>query len=345
MYRDFASSAVHRWPRDLASFITPVRFPQTAAHIPLIQATPSSLPDFDNQYSDGVVGPLIVHPTAGNPPLIPVYDAEMIVQLSDWYHQLAASYVATFLSPEGTDGIPGAEPVPDTGAVLDPGKTYRLRLIHTGSFPSIRFSLDNHVLTVIEADGTFVTPVQVAGLTLGVAQRYSVLVKTDQRPGLYWMRSELDEGMYDYFSPGQVTDIRGVVRYSNFKGPQTIPANISDPGADGLPDLTDAELVPAIINNPPESTKQYNVFFFFGTGPSGGSLAFFNETSWSPLVGTTTLQQVHAAPLTYAPEGAHVISGNQLILTEDNLQVIDFQVNNLDEGPHPFHLHGNKFWV
>ncbi|KAJ6478933.1 extracellular multicopper oxidase [Mycena sanguinolenta] len=315
----------------------------------------------DNQYSDGVVGPLIVHPTAGNPPLIPVYDAEMIVQLSDWYHQLAASYVATFLSPEGTDGIPGAEPVPDTGIINGLGQyhatgsfftasrplatAYRLRLIHTGSFPSIRFSLDSHVLTVIEADGTFVTPEQVAGLTLGVAQRYSVLVKTDQPPGLYWMRSELDEGMYDYFSPGQVTDIRGVVRYSNFKGPQTIPANKSDPGADGLPDLTDAELVPAIINNPPESTKQYNVFFFFGTGPSGGSLAFFNETSWSPLVGTTTLQQVHAAPLTYAPEGAHVISGNQLILTEDNLQVIDFQVNNLDEGPHPFHLHGNKFWV
>ncbi|KAF8176910.1 Cupredoxin [Mycena galopus ATCC 62051] len=300
-------------------------------------------------YSDGVVGPLIVHPTAGNPPSIPAYDSEMIVQLSDWYHQLAASYVATFLSPEGTDGIPGAEPVPDTGIINGLGqyhtKGYRLRLIHTGSFPATRFSLDDHVLTVIEADGTFVTPVQVAGLTLGVAQRYSVLVTTNRAPGLYWMRSELDETMYDYFNPGQVTDIRGVVRYSNFDGHQTIPVNISDPGAAGLSDLTDAELVPAIINNPPESTKQYNVFFFFGTGPSGGSLAFFNETSWSPLVGTTTLQQVHAAPLTYAPEGAHVISGNQLILTEDNLQVIDLQVNNLDNGPHPFHLHGNKFWV
>jgi len=56
----------------------------------------------DLQYTDGVIGPLIVHPTAGNPPAIPAYDEEIIIQLSDWYHQLANTYLNTFLSVSDT---------------------------------------------------------------------------------------------------------------------------------------------------------------------------------------------------------------------------------------------------
>ena len=95
------------------------------------------------------------------------------------------------------------------------GKTYRLRLVNTGSFASIRFSVDDHPLTLIEADGTFLTPTQVSGVTIAVAQRYSVLLYANQtsvQNGTYWMRATLQSDMFTYNQPGQNVDIRGVLR-------------------------------------------------------------------------------------------------------------------------------------
>ena len=71
---------------------------------------------------------------------------------------------------------------------------YRLRLIHMGSAAQIRFSIDYHALTVIETDSTLTESYEVEGVTLNVAQRYSVLVTTNQdaeSAGNYWMRAEL----------------------------------------------------------------------------------------------------------------------------------------------------------
>lgn len=101
-----------------------------------------------------------------------------------------------------------------TQFTLEPNKTYRLRLVHTGSFASIRFSVDYHALTVVEVDGTLVAPYAVSGVTLAVAQRYSVLLTTNQTAGegKYWMRAGLQSDMFTYDQPGQNLDIRGVVR-------------------------------------------------------------------------------------------------------------------------------------
>jgi iron transport multicopper oxidase len=94
-------------------------------------------------------------------------------------------------------------------------KTYRLRLVNTGSFASIRFSVDNHPLTLIEADGTLLEPTQVSGVTIAVAQRYSVLLHANQtnvQNGTFWMRATLQNDMFTYNRPGQNLDIRGIIR-------------------------------------------------------------------------------------------------------------------------------------
>lgn len=82
------------------------------------------------------------------------------------------------MTGEGLTGVTqGNEPVPDAGTIngvgqwggstsysnysLEANKTYRLRLANTGSFAASRFSVDGHILTVIEADGTPVTPYKV----------------------------------------------------------------------------------------------------------------------------------------------------------------------------------------
>ncbi len=102
---------------------------------------------------------------------------------------------------------------------VERNKTYRLRLVNTGSFASIRFSVDNHPLTLIEADGTLLAPTQVTGVTVAVAQRYSVLLHANQTSnanGTYWMRATVQSDMFTYDQPGQNLDIRGVIRYGFF---------------------------------------------------------------------------------------------------------------------------------
>ena len=88
--------------------------------------------------------------------------------------------------------------------------------MNTGSFASIRFSVDSHPLTLIEADGTLIEPTPVAGVVLAVAQRYSVLLQansTTSQNATYWMRATIQDDMFTYDQPGQNLDIRGVIRF------------------------------------------------------------------------------------------------------------------------------------
>ncbi|KZT43398.1 hypothetical protein SISSUDRAFT_978652 [Sistotremastrum suecicum HHB10207 ss-3] len=313
------------------------------------------------QYSDGITGALIVYPTASNPPSIPKYDQDLVVELSDWYHDFSTDLLAQYLSPDGIQGTPGNEPVPDGGTLnglgqygaagsggtyfnftLEANKTYRLRLINTGSFTSIRFSIDNHTLTIVEADSLLVEPINVSGVTLAVAQRYSVLFTTNQTSGNYWMRAELATDMFTYTQPGQNTDIRGILKYTST---DALPTASDDPGANGLGDLDTSLLVPAIHVNAPESTVRYSATVSFQNTDQGKFLAFLNSTSWEPLAGTSTLLAVRNSS-GFAEEGAGISSvGDQLIVTEDRISVIDFEVDNLDDGDHPFHLHGHRPWI
>lgn len=97
----------------------------------------------------------------------------------------------SYLSPDGPDGTQGDEPVGDAGLVngvgrsncaftptgstcdggsdynftVEAGKRYRMRIINTGSLADIRFSVDGHILTVIEADATPVEPRRVQSVS------------------------------------------------------------------------------------------------------------------------------------------------------------------------------------
>ncbi|KAN0135814.1 multicopper oxidase 2A [Lactarius tabidus] len=328
------------------------------------------MPD-STQYTDGITGALIVHPTAANPATLPSYDDEIVIQMADLYHNQSQDLLAEYLSPEGIAGTQGNEPVPDGGSInglgqyyssgpggsffdytIERNKTYRLRIINTGSFASIRFSVDNHTLTLIEADGTLLAPTEVAGVTVAVAQRYSVLLHANQTGstnGTYWMRATVQSDMFTYDQPGQNLDIRGVIRYSDGakSGLPGDPAS-ADPGP-GVSGLSDADgttvLAPLIPAAAPNSTSAVRISFAFQETADGQFLGFMNATSWDPLNGTSTLLAVHQNPTGYAPAGGAIAAGDQFLVTEDSIQVLDVQIDNLDDGDHPFHLHGHKFYI
>ncbi|KAI0261865.1 multicopper oxidase 2A [Gloeopeniophorella convolvens] len=322
------------------------------------------------QYTDGITGALIVHPTAKNPPTLPAYDGEIMVQMADLYHDPSQVLLVDYLSPFGIQGTQGNEPVSDGGTInglgqysaagsggsyfdytVERGKTYRLRLVNSGSFASIRFSVDNHPLTLIEADGTLLEPTQVAGVTIAVAQRYSVLLHANQTSnlnGTFWMRATVQSDMFTYDQPGQNNDIRGVIRYSDGakNGLPGDPASADPgPGVAGLNDVDGTTALAPLEPSPaPNATRSVPVSFSFQNTDDGRFLAFMNGTSWEPLAGSTLLA-VRNAPTTYVPEGAALGAGDQLLVTEDSVRVLDVRVDNLDDGDHPFHLHGHRPWI
>ena len=72
---------------------------------------------------------------------------------------------------------------------VEQGKRYRIRLISMACKPHIIFSIDNHNLTVIEADGEAVLPVSVDTIPIFAAQRYSFILEANQPVDNYWIRA------------------------------------------------------------------------------------------------------------------------------------------------------------
>lgn len=71
---------------------------------------------------------------------------------------------------------------------VEAGKTYLLRIINAASLVAVNFAIANHTMTVVQADGNFVEPLEVSSLDINVAQRYSVLLTANQDPTTsYWM--------------------------------------------------------------------------------------------------------------------------------------------------------------
>jgi iron transport multicopper oxidase len=138
------------------------------------------------QYPDGLWGPLIIEDPC--PPY--EYDEELILTLSDWYHEQSPNLVSLYQSRQGeaTDGTP----VPSGGSLINsgknvsipvkPNKTYLIRIICPGSYPGQAWLFDDHNQTTVEIDGVYTKPVNVnagGNLTrIAPGQRQAVLIHT-----------------------------------------------------------------------------------------------------------------------------------------------------------------------
>ncbi|TKA61508.1 hypothetical protein B0A49_10341 [Cryomyces minteri] len=63
-----------------------------------------------------------------------------------------------------------------------------LNLVNSGAVSQLAVSLDAHSMFVYAADGLFVELQEVKVLSIAVGQRYSVMIKLDQKPGAYLLR-------------------------------------------------------------------------------------------------------------------------------------------------------------
>lgn len=73
---------------------------------------------------------------------------------------------------------------------VDPGKTYRIRIISATNLAYLHLGLKNHKMKIIEVDGNYIEPVEVEFLAINSAQRYSVLLEANQPVDNYYMLAE-----------------------------------------------------------------------------------------------------------------------------------------------------------
>ncbi|KAF3765652.1 hypothetical protein M406DRAFT_339052 [Cryphonectria parasitica EP155] len=148
------------------------------------------------QYPDGLAGPLVIHgPSSTN------WDIDLgPILIQDYVHDSAFVRYQAEITPGSiayADSIvvngTGHDPATGTGAYFNTtftkGKKHVLRLINGSSGTHYIFSIDGHNFTVIETDLVPIEPYTTTSLSIGIGQRYMIVVEADQEPGDYWMRT------------------------------------------------------------------------------------------------------------------------------------------------------------
>ncbi|KAH8811565.1 multicopper like protein, partial [Xylogone sp. PMI_703] len=328
---------------------------------------------YSSQYIDGIAGPLIVH-APEEAETRKLYDFDQIVFLQDWYHDLSATLLPAYLAPENEN----SEPTPDTGLIqgtnyfdcsgygpnsgyechdgsaratfaVTQGKRYRLRFINAGAFAEFQVSIDNHTLSVIEADATIVDPVEVHRFEIHIAQRYSVILNANQTATNYWLRAQMNEFCFTFSNPVLDPNVRALITYVNSTDAPTESVDWSDGLDVACIDLNSTLMVPTVVEQAPPANVAYQINVAFHIEAYALDRAYINDTTWVPATVPTLHQAVdglHASNKTLNIAGANTAFGQeQYVLNIPNVAVVDLLVNNLDEGAHPFHLHGQHFYI
>ncbi|KAF2090214.1 multicopper oxidase [Saccharata proteae CBS 121410] len=302
---------------------------------------------FSVQYADGVVGGILI-----NGPATQNYDYDLgTLTLTDWYHTPA--FDLDYVSSRGTSGAPIADnglingtmksPDGSSGAyfhtTVEKGKKYRLRVINTGVNDFYHFSIDSHNLTVITADFIPVEPFNTNYISLGVGQRYDVIIHANQEIENYWMRSDPTCS-----SNANSGNIKGILSY-NFASGSEEPSSSRH---DDIPTAcSDMDVTPTVANDVPSSS------FSSAVETLSQDVAIINQNG--PLVQWLINGSAMDVDWNY-PTLQYIMDGNTSYPTDLNVVELPnanewyyFVIQSVQgrqvELPHPIHLHGHDFYI
>ncbi|CAG8669293.1 15277_t:CDS:2, partial [Dentiscutata erythropus] len=250
---------------------------------------------------------------------------------------------------------------------ISKGDKHRFRLINTGVEIEYHFSIDNHTLQIIEADGQHVVHTDrarpVHHLQIHVAQRYSVIatrLPPAQNITKFWMRIDIRGDCLRRNTPccqrrRMVKNILATIKYDSSEGkPDTIPDRWINTKLARCGGLNLSYLAPKNLSSylpPSRVDKTFNLSILMLEDPDYiGSGVYkiatvgevYEENNPKKYIAYdnfhNTLESVHA--------GVSSWPSTQNIITLDKRgQMIELILNNYDIISHPFHLHGHSFWV
>ncbi|KAH8820616.1 L-ascorbate oxidase [Xylogone sp. PMI_703] len=331
------------------------------------------------QASDGVFGPLVVHsPQEKENQKIP-YATDRVLMFQDYYHDLSGSLLPGYLANDRENN----EPVPDGALInganirdcsgvpsrrcdnssayiptfnLAPNQNHRLRIINTAALAEFQIQIDEHYFAVTEVDGTDVLPHYINRLKINTAQRYSLIVTTNvTTTDAYWLRARMVDDCFSnvFPNPNLIPRINAIIQYrdESDKAP-TIPTSKDwDMTIEQIcRDLNTTGLVPVpAIAAPPHADEFHFLAVNFKIGAWRLSRGYFNETSFRPdlhssMLGRFVDKYNTTQELSSAAQKAfhHRV---EKVLQIEGIKTVDILMLNVNEGNHPIHLHGYKFFV
>lgn len=292
---------------------------------------------FLNQYCDGLRGAFVVRdPQDPHADLYDVDDDSTIITLADWYHYVShdAPSVPAFNSTliNGAGRWAGGPATRLAVVNVQQGKRYRFRLVSVSCQPNWKFSIDNHMMTIIEVEGTNVQPLDVDEIQIFAGQRYSFVLNANQPIDNYWIRA-LPDRANDTTDNGVNS---AILRYAS--------ACINDPttrNTSGQVPLVETNLRPLVPSPVPgrhtpggaDHNISLNVTLEF---PDFYINNFtFNDPSVPILL--QILSGVQKAQ-DLVPSGS--------IYGLNHGEVVELTIPaGAAGGPHPVHLHGHAFYV
>ncbi|ANB14070.1 ferroxidase FET3 [Sugiyamaella lignohabitans] len=333
---------------------------------------------YSTQYLEGVFGPVVIHSKKEDEKYKDLYDEEMVILLSDLYFENSYDLIQSYIAPD----VENAEPIPDSGLIqgknyfdctrLEPSgnysckntsdyaiipvledKTYRLRIISAGGFSEFDFSIDNHILQVVEADGVNTEPLPIEALRLANAQRYSVLVTMNQTSvsAGHWLRASMNTHCYDGENPHLDPELRAILSYpemtrltiANDGVPPSLPETPKSHQLDGTVkclELNETLLIPSFPLVAPEPDTLIHLDASFMIGAHQISLGYFNSSTYKKHASNySTLNEIYNSidrgqisqifsDSSVTPEWAN----GDMVVTIDKPMVVDLLINNYDDG-------------
>ncbi|KAF2440290.1 multicopper oxidase [Karstenula rhodostoma CBS 690.94] len=336
------------------------------------------------QASDGLVGPIVVHARGGEESRLQKvpYGQDRVVLVSDHYYDLSSKLLMQYLQPgnENEEPVPqsalingrgtrncadlpnrSCSSVDRTNAFFDLSTEHntRIRFINVGAFAEFQIQIDEHEFFLTEVDGTDVHPQSIHRLNINPAQRYSIVVPPPKdNKDLYWMRARMISHCFAYEEPELKEEVRAVIRYQT-------PSTSATPSSRDWPEIIELECrdlnVSALkpihaIAAPETADDQVYLRSSFQIRDWRLSRGFLNDSSYRANISHPTLhtlvsayekkQEPHMYLLSY-PSGINTgfDPKHTLVYQTTGIRTIDILVQNFDDGNHPFHLHGYKFFV
>ncbi|KAL8946668.1 MAG: hypothetical protein Q9222_006964 [Ikaeria aurantiellina] len=295
------------------------------------------------QYPDGLRGPLIVNDP--NSPIAGKYDKEIVMTMSDWYHEQMPSLLAAY---ESTSNGGAKEPLPDANLIneqtnakisVEPGKTYLVHMINVGNFAGQAVYFDGHPFTAVEVDGVWTDPsyVGLKNIRIATGQRWSFLINTKNSTSKnYAIYTTMDVNMLEP-PPGYNPNGTAWLVYDE-KKPLPPPPEFAT-----FDFFDDMSLVPS-DHQPLLEPVDHRIVMNTGWADINGvPRAIINNSTYltqkvPSLYSALTLPtQYTSNPKVYGHVNPYVLKAGDVV------EIIVNNVGTLHNNLHPWHLHGHNF--
>ncbi|KAL7822574.1 Cupredoxin [Trichoderma gracile] len=292
------------------------------------------------QYPDGLRGPLVIHDPKF--PYRKEVDQELVLTLSDWYHDQMATLLPAFLSknnPTGAEPVPKAALMNETQNLtvsVEPNTTYMFRVINIGAFAGQYLWIEGHTMRIVEVDGVYTEQAEAEMVYISAAQRVSFLLTTKNDTSVNFpIVASMDTSLFDVLPEDLNYNVTGWLTYDSH-------ATLPEPAlVDELAPFDDMDLVPYDkMELLPKPDQVVELDVVMDNLRDGKNYAFFNNITYThPKV-----------PSLYTALSAGDLADNAAVYGEythpfvlKKGEIVQIVVNNLDSGRHPFHLHGHAF--